>query len=149
MPLNTPWHLKHEGSKMQHCVGGYTSSCLFYGAHIFSIRNRASGQPLSTFEIRLSDDIAEPDPFYVMQHRGPHNSNPPENCNAALGAFLQHLKLTVTAEQLRDIRWQQYKRCENSEEYHRMIASPAWSRRMIDGFRELLRECPVLLGIND
>lgn len=88
MPLNTPWHLKDEGSKMQHCVGGYTSSCLFYGAHIFSIRNKVSGQSLSTFEIQLSDDVADSDPFFIMQHRGPHNSDPTENCTTALDAFL-------------------------------------------------------------
>ena len=145
VPLTTPWQLKGEGSKMQHCVGGYTSSCLFYGAHIFSIRKKASGQSLSTFEIRLSDDVADSDPFFVMQHRGAHNSDPAENCTTVLDAFMRYLKVTITAEQLRDIRWQQYKRRENSEKYHRMIDSPAWSRRMIDGFRELLQECPVLL----
>lgn len=146
VPLTTPWHLKDEGSRMQHCVGVYTSSCLFYGAHIFSIRGKANGQSLSTFEIRLSDDVADPDPFFVIQHRGVHNSDPPENCNAALEAFLRHLVVSVSSERLRDIRWQQYKRREHSDEYHRMVNSPAWSRRMIDGFRELLQECPVLLG---
>ena len=65
---------------------------------------------------------------------------------SALGAFMRYLKLIVTAEQLRDIRWQQYKQRENSEDYHRMIESPAWSRRMIDGFRKLLQKCPVLLA---
>lgn len=146
VPLTTPWHLKDEGSKMQHCVGGYTSSCLFYGSHIFSIRDRASGQSLSTFEIRLSDDVADPDPFYLMQHQGPHNDDPSEKCTTVLEVLLRHLTVSVSSERLREIRWQQYNRRENSDEYHRMIESPAWSRRMIDGFRELLQECPVLLG---
>lgn len=146
VPLTTPWHLKDEGSKMQHCVGNYTSSCLFYGAHIFSIRKRASGQSLSTFEIQLSDDVADSDPFFIMQYQGPHNSIPPEECTNALDDFMRYLKVSVSGERLRDIRWQQYKRRENSDEYHRMVESPAWSRRMIDGFRELLRECPALLA---
>lgn len=146
VPLTTPWHLKDEGSKMQHCVGGYTSSCLFYGSHIFSIRSKGSGKSLSTVEIELSDNIADPDPFFIMQHKGPHNNTPPEECTDALDAFMRYLQVSVSAEQLREIRWQQYKRRENSEEYHRMVESPVWSRRMIDGFRELLRECPVLLG---
>jgi hypothetical protein len=119
VPLTTPWHLKDEGSKMQHCVGGYTSSCLFYGSHIFSIRDRASGQSLSTFEIRLSDDVADPDPFYLMQHQGPHNNDPSEKCTAVLEAFLRHLTVSVSSERLREIRWQQYNRRENSDEYHR------------------------------
>lgn len=145
-PLTTPWHLKDEGSKMQHCVGGYTSSCLFYGAHIFSIRTKPGGQSVSTFELRLSDDSSDPDPLYLMQHQGPHNSTPPDSCTAVLEAFLRHLKLAVTTEQLREIRWQQYKRRENSYKHRILIDSPSWSRRMIDGFRELLQECPVLLG---
>jgi len=146
VPLTTPWHLKDEGSKMQHCVGGYASSCLFYGAHIFSIRNRANGQSLSTFEIRLTDSVADPDPFYLMQHQGPHNTDPPENCTAVLDAFLWHLAVSVSSERLRDIRWQQYKRRENSYKFRILVESPAWSHRMIDGFRELLQECPVLAG---
>lgn len=146
VPLTTPWHLKDEGSRMQHCVGGYTSSCLFYGAHIFSIRSKANGQSLSTFEISLSDNVADSEPFFVMQHQGPHNSTPPDACKAALEAFMRHLTVSVSSERLRDIRWQQYKRREHSDDYRRMVNSPAWSRRMIDGFRELLQECPVLLG---
>lgn len=59
VPLTTPWQLQEEGSRMQHCVGSYASHCLFYGAHIFSIREQATAKSLSTFELLLDDAVME------------------------------------------------------------------------------------------
>ena len=145
VPLTTAWQLDDEGRRMEHCVGSYASQCIFDGAHIFSIRDRESGTSLSTFEIKLANEVTVSNPYKIIQHQGVCDSDPPEKCKAALVSFLRYLKVTVSVERLQEIRFQQCLRQENSDEYQKLMSSSAWSIRKIEGFRQLLKDCPVLL----
>lgn len=145
VPLTTAWQLDDEGERMKHCVGSYASQCIFDGSHIFSIRDREGGSSLSTFEIKLAYEVTVSNPYKIIQHQGVCDSDPPEKCKAALVAFLRYLNVAVSVERLQEIRFQQCLRQENSDEYQKLMSSSAWSIRKIEGFRQLLKDCPVLL----
>jgi len=116
------------------------------GSHIFSIRDREGGSSLSTFEIKLAYEVTVSNPYKIIQHQGVCDSDPPEKCKAALVAFLRYLNVAVSVERLQEIRFQQCLRQENSDEYQKLMNPSAWSVRKIEGFRQLLKDCPALLG---
>lgn len=147
VPLNYPWVLHEEGRCMKHCVGTYVSQCRYFGSHIFSIRGLSTGQPFSTVELRVSERPGMADEIVVEQHRAYENAQPTEACEQTLKEFLRYLKATVTREQFHELRQQLQKRCQESAEYRALLRKPAWPRRMIEEFRELLRGYPLLENI--
>jgi hypothetical protein len=83
--LTTPEELREEGAKMDHCVGGYSNVCMFYGSHIVSIRD-ADGSRLSTVEYRFEcDTTADAPRLHIRQNYGPHDTTPPAAAQFAAG----------------------------------------------------------------
>lgn len=144
VPLNYPWALHEEGRRMKHCVGTYVSQCRYFGSHIFSLRGKSTGQPLSTAELHINERYGNEFEIVVDQHRAYGNARPTEACELALKEFFRYLKASVTKEQLHEIRLQQQKRCSESEEFKNLVHRPAWPRRMVEEFRGLLHGYPLL-----
>ena len=147
VPLNSPWLLQEEGKRMQHCVGQYVSKSRYFGAHIFSIRDADTGRSLSTVELYLDEQVRFEDKIKVVQHYGRSNSVPSEACKVTLRHFLNYLKENVTGEQFDEIRKQLAFRCQESQEYRKLIGNPAWPTKKLEGFRELLSGYPHLTAI--
>ena len=145
--LNYPWILQDEGRRMEHCVGTYVSQCRYFGSHIFSLRDPATGRSLSTVELRLEERPGQADEILVEQHRAFENADPAAECKQTLDEFLRHLRATVTIEQCRDIRKELHKRCQESDDYRSIVSNPAWPRRMVAEFRGLLRGYPLLEAV--
>ncbi|MEI6206713.1 MAG: PcfJ domain-containing protein [Desulfuromonadales bacterium] len=144
VPLNTPLLLAEEGSRMKHCVGGYTGKCRYYGSHIFSIREQATGISLSTAELRFGIHDKSSDDISLMQHYGFQNATPSDHCKTVLQSFRQYLH-KVSAARLLEIKKQLHAR--NQEMEAERIASQAWPAKKLEGFRELLRGYPALEAI--
>lgn len=144
VPLTTPLMLSDEGGRMGHCVGSYASVCLYFGSHIFSIRDKSSGRSLSTVEVKLSDEGFISGKVHVKQHRGPANIDPSPECQQTLKAFLWHLRWTLKQERINEIQRQMNSRCQESEAFCRLTRYRTWSNRRITQFRELLHGYPGL-----
>lgn len=65
--------LAKEGSRMQHCVGGYWRHCFLGNSHIISLRD-AAGNSLSTLEISVNRKDANR--CEIVQHRARQNKTP-------------------------------------------------------------------------
>lgn len=102
IPLTSSQQLAVEGSLLEHCVSGYSDSCLLGDSHILSIRND-DGQCLSTVEINLKkgpDGRLTP---VLIQHRGRKNGTPSRKCRQALAQALQRLQEPVFQTHLQEI----------------------------------------------
>lgn len=145
VPLTTALMLKEEGARMGHCVGGYASTCLYFGSQIFSIRDIQTNRSLSTVEMKLSDDGFLANKVHVVQHRGPANADPVPECQQTLKAFLWHLRWALQQERINDIQRQLQQRCDESRAFSKFIRFRTWSDNKINQFRELLHGYSGLL----
>lgn len=147
VPLTTPLMLQEEGSRMGHCVGSYASVCLYFGSHIFSIRDKAGNRSLSTVEIKLADEGFFASKLHVVQHRGPGNVDPTPECQQTLKSFLWHLRWALKQERINDLQRQQQQRCDESAAFRKTTKIRWWSDQQIAQFRELLQGYSGLLDV--
>jgi hypothetical protein len=96
----TSYHaMDEEGRIQQNCLASYAVKCVQGDSAIFSIRDRSTGKPLSTFEIGLKDDRPE-----LLQHQGPDNGNPSEGLQALAVRFLQRVLRPLPKAQVATVR---------------------------------------------
>lgn len=91
VPLTSPRELEEEGARLLHCVGIYSSQCMFGDAHILSIRT-PYGSSLSTIEIALIVDQQKRIVPTVVQHRSLEDEAPSPECQAVLELLLAYLQ---------------------------------------------------------
>lgn len=81
--LTSQQALEIEGREQGHCVASYAAKCLDGQAAIFSVRDRYTGQVLSTFEIGLNDDRPT-----LLKHYGYGNQEPDPALAALVTRFV-------------------------------------------------------------
>jgi hypothetical protein len=86
-PITSVAELRREGNLMHHCVAVYEAACKAGCCHILSIRN-AEGRSLSTAQLQSFTTV---ECAAVTQHRGFHNSIPPQAAQSALKWFMSRL----------------------------------------------------------
>lgn len=82
LELTSQSALELEGHRLGHCVGTYAATCLTESCSIYAIRDRL-GHPLSTFEVRWSDDGP-----VLIQHKALANSQPAAAEQALVARFI-------------------------------------------------------------
>ena len=97
--LNSHNSLELEGRIQKNCLASYTIKCVRAESAIYSIRDRRTGQPLSTFEIGLEGDRPE-----LLQHHGPSNAPPSAQLQALADRFVQRVLSTLTPARFTDVR---------------------------------------------
>lgn len=91
--------LDQEGRIQQNCLASYTIKCVLGDSAIYSIRDRSTGKPLSTFEIGFKHDRPE-----LLQHHGPNNANPPAALEALALRFVERVLSPLPATQVAAVR---------------------------------------------
>lgn len=117
--LTTGRELADEGKRLNHCVGGYASSCMMGNSHIFSIRD-PQGVSISTFEIAIQKPGdarereyrhvtvpgAEQDTIFVLrQHYGHGNGTPPVEGTDILEWFIGQVEKGAISLQTDSRTW--------------------------------------------
>jgi hypothetical protein len=111
--LSSSLELDHESAIMHHCVESYDDYCMANRCHIGSIGKWETRDdeliwtPSSTFELRAPMNLLEktvdssldsknrkkyPRP-YLVQHMGPGNNRPPQECVDKLDVFLREIEM--------------------------------------------------------
>ncbi len=88
-PLTMAQELRSEGARMNHCVGGYTSSCAYGNSHILSIAE-ADGKALSTVELQETNDPKNP--LKIRQHYGYRNTPPGPHADKAIKWYMNQIR---------------------------------------------------------
>lgn len=97
VPLTDPEQLLHEGSVMNHCVGGYSGNASKCRCFIVSVREispeTGTEYSLSTAEIRELQDHS--DTLTVQQHRSVGNGSPSPRAQDAFNWYLSAIRAGV------------------------------------------------------
>jgi hypothetical protein len=88
LELTSSDQLQEEGDQLEHCVGTWTSHCMFGRTHVFSIRDHA-GRRCSTLALRLEPDARGGLRATIAEHRAFRNGTPSPECRAAAKALIQ------------------------------------------------------------
>jgi hypothetical protein len=95
VPLLSPRALDAEGAAMNHCVGSYIDPARRGQSILFSVLGEY-GHRISTFEVSPSivrentqKKVAARLSFTLVQHKGPRNTQPPQDAQQAVFSFLQ------------------------------------------------------------
>ena len=97
--LTSQQDLELEGREQGHCVASYAAKCLRGESSIFSVRDRASGRILSTFEIGLAEERP-----VLLKHHASKNQAPSTALQALVARFTERVLGTLTTTRLDAVR---------------------------------------------
>ncbi len=97
--LTSQQALELEGREQGHCVASYAAKCLDGQAAIFSVRDRYTGQVLSTFEIGLCEDRPT-----LLKHFGYGNQDPAPALAALVSRFVRAVLLPLATTYIKAVR---------------------------------------------
>lgn len=135
--LTTTAELHLEGQRMEHCVGNYSSSCLFSGSNIVSLR-KSDDRSVSTAELRQIKRGKRLG-FEVIQHKAHRNSTPPPEAQAALHRLLAHLETESMQPRLQQMREDLEKRQMLDQSLRYLRADTARSPHRLRALKMALR----------
>lgn len=145
--------LKQEGKTMQHCVGGYISSCLSMRSFIAHIK---SDNHHSTIEFNLSPNSEK---LGIIQNQGKMNQKPHINCDIIAKDFVKSFKVTtdihnlITTQNKKYIMNSRYNNLYNASEafsialpYIKNILPRRYRKMPMDKLRSLLQQDDVIVS---
>jgi len=135
--LATTAQLHDEGLRMEHCVGSYTSYCLFHGSSIVSLR-KDDDRSVSTAELRLVDHGKNLG-FEVVQHKAHRNASPGPLANQALERLIARFETDGMQARLQDMLGQLKQRQSLDENRRRWLSESACSPHRLRCLRAALR----------
>lgn len=158
--LLTTRELETEGLEMHHCVGGYTSQCLFGQSHILSLSYTDGSR--STLEVRVipSRDNNEGEkkrPWNILeiQNQAPYNKEPTPLALQETKKILSHLRQTISDERLSELHELSRIRVQASQKqrgYHHPTAfapNDEQAERLLEIIRPYLHKKHRRIGLNE
>ncbi|MTW21946.1 hypothetical protein GJ668_12690 [Allochromatium palmeri] len=97
--LTSQQALEHEGRTQKHCVASYAIKCVLGESAIYSVRDRNTGAPISTFEVALTYDVP-----VLARHHGRENAVPSPELQAFVQRFVDQVLAKLGNQQIRQVR---------------------------------------------
>ena len=91
--------LELEGREQRHCVASYAVKCLLGESAIFSIRDRHTGQALSTLEIGLANNAPR-----LLRHHADENRPPAPELQSVAERFVELVLAPIPSARIAAVR---------------------------------------------